>query len=743
MRFPRFASVFTLAAALAALPSQAAITHTLKQEFDQLGRLAKVIQADGSWVSYGYDPNGNRTAATDHLGRTTHYEYDAFNRLTTIRDPKGGITRMGYDAFNNLVKVTDPKGLTTEYQYNGLDQLEKQISPDTGTSSQTYELDGQLKTRTNAAGQTTQFKYDGAGRLIEQRHAGGPNWTFQWDSVGRLSEVKDNTATTRYRYDSQSRLEAKTQQIGTLTQTVSYRWTPANQLSGLTTPSGRVIDYVRQNGQIVAVNLDGKPLLTQVVYQPFGGPQGWTWANGLHHTRLYDTNGRLYRVESAGIFAKRLIFDGASNVKQQEDLQDAKRTQEFGYDVLDRLTSETTTHRNDAYQYDANGNRTQVSRNGTATPSTIEATSNRLTGLGNQTRTYTATGHLQSDGTRTFEYDGAERLVKVTTNGKTYQYSHNAWGERLVKTGVRFVYDEQGHLLGEYKTDGSLIQETVWLGDLPIATIQPDAKSPSKTRVYYVHPDHLGTPRAVSDPVSNKAVWRWESDGFGNSTPDEDPDQDKKELVYNLRFPGQYFDQETGLNYNFFRDYEPITGRYVQSDRWGLYDGVNTYVYAHVNPLVEIDPTGEFAWGLVFGGAELGWQLYQNDGDWSCVDWTGVGLSMVGGGLMNGLFKGAFKFKTAGSHTWDATRKWMSKNNIMPIQNGVQRHHWLFERNQGIGKRVPDVVKNQPWNINPIRSDFNNWLGRKPWRAPLGAPSWAVETAVGTGMTGVGAASGD
>ncbi|MFC4160388.1 RHS repeat domain-containing protein [Chitinimonas lacunae] len=132
----------------------------------------------------------------------------------------------------------------------------------------------------------------------------------------------------------------------------------------------------------------------------------------------------------------------------------------------------------------------------------------------------------------------------------------------------------------------------MWLGDLPIATIQPDAKSSNKTLVYYVHPDHLGTPRAVSDPVSNKAVWRWESDAFGNSAPDEDPDQDKKKLVYNLRFPGQYFDQETGLNYNFFRDYEPATGRYIQSDPIGIKGGIGTYSYAFGSPLSYSDPHG-------------------------------------------------------------------------------------------------------------------------------------------------------
>ena len=84
-----------------------------------------------------------------------------------------------------------------------------------------------------------------------------------------------------------------------------------------------------------------------------------------------------------------------------------------------------------------------------------------------------------------------------------------------------------------------------------------------------------------------------------------------------------------------------------------------------------------------------------------------VGLSMLGGGLLNGLAKGAFKFKTVGSHTWSATRKWMTKNNIMVNKPNIQRHHWLFEQNQGIGKYVPDFIKNQPWNINPISTSFN------------------------------------
>jgi hypothetical protein len=145
-----------------------------------------------------------------------------------------------------------------------------------------------------------------------------------------------------------------------------------------------------------------------------------------------------------------------------------------------------------------------------------------------------------------------------------------------------------------------------------------------------------------------------------------------------------------------------------------------------------------FAWGLFFAGADLAYQLYQNGGNLKCVNWTDVGLSALGGGLLNGLTKGAFRFKAAGSHAWGATRAWMNRRNIMNIKPGQQRHHWLFERNQGIGKHVPDSIKNQPWNTNPISAPFNNWLGRKPWRAPLGAPTWAKEVAAGSGLAAAG-----
>jgi RHS repeat-associated protein len=113
-------------------------------------------------------------------------------------------------------------------------------------------------------------------------------------------------------------------------------------------------------------------------------------------------------------------------------------------------------------------------------------------------------------------------------------------------------------------------------------------------QLYFIHADHLGTPRAITKASDNTKVWEWKNDDpFGNNTPDENPSgANTTAFKYNLRFPGQYFDEETNTHYNYFRDYEPQTGRYIQSDPIGLMAGVNTYGYVGASPLMWSDPYG-------------------------------------------------------------------------------------------------------------------------------------------------------
>jgi len=110
-------------------------------------------------------------------------------------------------------------------------------------------------------------------------------------------------------------------------------------------------------------------------------------------------------------------------------------------------------------------------------------------------------------------------------------------------------------------------------------------------KLYFIHPDHLNTPRLVADSAG-AAVWRWDqAEPFGNNVPDENP-SGLGAFDLPLRLPGQRYDAETALHYNYFRDYDPSLGRYGESDPIGLRGGLNTYAYVGGNPISYADPDG-------------------------------------------------------------------------------------------------------------------------------------------------------
>jgi RHS repeat-associated protein len=267
----------------------------------------------------------------------------------------------------------------------------------------------------------------------------------------------------------------------------------------------------------------------------------------------------------------------------------------IGYDALDRLTSATTSAITDGWTYDANGNRlTQTGTN--ASTFSVSSGSNQLTGVTgalSRTYSYTAAGMVSGDGTNTFTYNNRGRMLSAANTGGTTNYLYSALGQLIQKSASSptnlYMYDEAGHLLGEYDGSGNLIQETVWLGDIPVATLQPNGSG--GVNVFYVHTDHLNTPKKISRPSDNALVWRVDQDPFGTAAPNQNP-SGIGTFIYNVRFPGQLYMAETGINQNYFRDYDPQVARYVESDPIGLKAGINTYAYARSNPLLWVDPLG-------------------------------------------------------------------------------------------------------------------------------------------------------
>jgi len=283
-------------------------------------------------------------------------------------------------------------------------------------------------------------------------------------------------------------------------------------------------------------------------------------------------------------------------------------TQAYQYDPLYRLTNVQNGSGTslESFTYDLTGDRLSKTLSGTTSPYTYTAGTHRLASVASQTRGYDADGNENSgpvtfNGTplypATFTYDNRNRLTQVTASGAIVTFNLNGRGERVFKNGPNggklFSYDEGGRLLGEYTTTGALGAQYVYVDSMPVAYITGGV-------LYYIETDQLGTPRQVILPgattANDAAVWKWgyfaSNSAFGENAPSV------QTITFNLRFPGQYFDAETGLNYNYFRDYEPGTGRYVESDPIGLRGGPSTYGYANQNSLRLDDPTGLFA---IFG----------------------------------------------------------------------------------------------------------------------------------------------
>ena len=600
---------------------QQLLRKSLQRVYDGANRLKRDVGAVGQTTQYGYDANKNLTSITSALFRVTTNTYDALNRLTNVNDPANGNTVFTYDAKDRLASVRDPKLFAaTTYTYDGLGNLLTQVSPDTGTTTFTYDNAGNVATQTDARSVVTTYSYDALNRVTAATVADG-TVTYEYDNLatggayarGRLTKVADPSGSTSYVYDALGRVTAKSQVTNASptpkTFTVGYSYSSARQ-TGITYPSGRSITYgFNAGGQITSISVDGTTsVLASGEYFPFGPVKRWVWGNGQAMERSFDSDGRIK------------TFTLGPSTGTFPDL-----AQVFGYDSLNRLISANlAAGQTQSFTYDANSNRTNATINAASTTYTYPTSNHKLSSLSGATTrsfTYDNAGNTTASAGVTYTYDGRGRLKQA---GAT-TYFINGLGQRVKKAGtaeIYFAYDEAGHLIGEYSAAGTAIQETLWIGDTPVAVVKP--KSPSGFDVFYIWSDQLGTPRLITD-ITNQSRWEWGNDDpFGNNVPNENP-AGVGVFAYNLRFPGQYFDSETGKHHNYFRDYDASIGRYIESDPLGaihtrdLRRGVraaridlvlsNTYSYGNSDPLGTVDPLGlspSLTWGEVLAGAGRG-----------------------------------------------------------------------------------------------------------------------------------------
>lgn len=584
-------------------------THypTFEQTFEYTSgsRLKSITdQYDGkqSKTQMIVNPLGQITQQADANSNTEQRTYDALGRLTEITDAIGGITRLAYDSHGNLTKVTDSEGRETRFEYNGNNQVvAEERSPEPGQVSRrtnSYDANSNLETEVTPNGEKVVYTYNDADELTTIKFfttasdtVPTKTVTLGYNDLGQLTSYEDGETSGTYTYDAVGQLQTASTDFGPFTKNISYTYDAAGNISTYTNPEGITYAYTYEaNGQVTSVDIPGVGLVSFANYK-WSQPQLINLPGGSVIQRHYDG---LQRMESnilldpaqSALMSVIYGYDLMGNILSQEG-QDGNIL--YSYDDLYRLTSADYPAANDeSFDYDGVGNRT--SYNGDTSWQYNGA--NQLTGRSETSYQYNANGHMTqktvAGDTTYFFYNNQERLVRVedTNNQVIARYGYNPFGQRLWKEvgGVKtyFFYNASG-LVGEYAGTGELIKEYQYTANSTWMTnplFQRDGG-----QVYFYQNDHLGTPQRMVT-TTGEVVWAASYSAFGKATASVNS------ISNYLRFPGQYFDKETDLHHNYFRDYDPVTGRYIQADPSGFFGGINLYGYAFQNPIALSDPNG-------------------------------------------------------------------------------------------------------------------------------------------------------
>jgi RHS repeat-associated protein len=588
--------------------ANATVAYRRTQVFDELGRLIRSIGAGSQTHSFGYDKTGNLKSVRDPRSNVFSYGFDALDRLISEIDEEGATVSLTRDKQDEITAYKDARDLTTSYVRNGFGEVIQESSPDKGITVYVRDARGLVTKRTDPRGIVTNYAYDNAGRLTGKSYpSNAAYWqSFTWDNFsssnfgkGRLGVISDDSGSNTRAFDGKGRIAIDYRKnYPAPTVTVKYNYDDAGNVVGMLYPSGRRLSIGRDAaGRINAVvtyknsGSAGQTIASSVTWHPFGPVSGIAFGNGLNASYKLDTDYRITRVrvgpssDPGATLDRTLSWTGETINSITDNLfpgttppgDYTAQTQSFTYTPTRRLKTASGYYGALSWTYDGNGNRTAQTLDGVTSPYAYPPTSNRLASVtppGGTVRnfTYDAAGNVKTD-TRagalgmSFQYDVEGRLSKAwrtssATIGGTYRYdAQNRLVSRTVtQTGVTtlYVHDLDDHIIAETDTSGQTLREYIWLGDIPLAVV--DKVATGSPVIYYVHADHIGRPARMT--AQNQA-WVWDViySPFGETSYIwTNPG------TLDIRFPGQWFQLESGLHYNWHRHYDASIGRYVQAD---------------------------------------------------------------------------------------------------------------------------------------------------------------------------------
>lgn len=625
---------------------------TTSYQRDSLGNAMKEQSPDSGIKQAQFDLLGLPSQVIDALGRTTSIIRDSLGRPTQIAHGAGAgasaqTITLRYDqsgAIGYLTQIVDASGTTT-FQRDSLGRVTARThTPSAGGQPTTvgYQWDatGQLASVTYPSGRVLQYQRDLTGRITALIWNGQPlvsnivwnplglptDWSWSlpagsgipgsslsvsriYDSAGRLT----SSELGNWQYNAAGRIEFITQALWGPASTDPQQSSVREALASWSVQYdrvGRVIGMSRQDGIADSTSYlyDANGNRIGSMQQRASGSTQRTFQTSTSHNRLLGFEQIMSGPQGSATTTVSYLHDAAGNL-----LSDGLRN----------------------YQYDAAGRLRQVQVQGQATQYTYNALGQRVFKsdpiVTTASSVYGTTRDQQSNAALQLLGDNAEEDVVINDMDWSKRFAvwlRSLWSSpeenlssKAMVWGWTYSHHEDGSLLAESPGAADDIDRTehIWLptanGPMPIAVVV-------QGRTYAVQADHLNTPRRLTQS-DGKAAWQWAYSAFGDEAPTTLAQRFANELTipstgstlelavrYNPRFPGQYFDQESGLYYNWHRSYDSKTGRYTQSDPIGLGGGWNRFAYVGGNPLSYVDPNGlnplAGAWAGAGAGSALG-----------------------------------------------------------------------------------------------------------------------------------------
>ena len=610
-----------------------ALNNTTTLERKPGGEVLRINHPDGTHERFTYNELGQVLTHTDGKGQTTQLLRTARGLPKWRQDAKGQTVTYEYDNAIRLVALTNENSATYRFAYDTADRLTEEQRIDNLTRRFSYNLSGHL-TRVDEIGygergerpqRSTAFERDPIGRLMAKLNEDARQ-AYAYDDGDRLLSIQRAPTATGKRldiqeetltfdYDLLGRLVKETTPQGEL----AYEYDPLSNLTTLTLPTGQHLNHLYYgSGHLHQLNLDGQLItdmerddLHREVHRTQGaltscfgydamGRKAWQYATTLPAEKLSKVQApliqpELYVEHAYNPIHRRYHYDPAGELTRT--LDKLRGEIKYEYEPNGQLHSRDTGRLVDSeeFRYDPAANRLNFNSR-----QFDHVKDNRLKQWRDQEYTYDAWGNLIEkrighSKLQTFSYDCENRLVRAETytQGRlesTGTYRYDSLGRRVGKTSQvngteehkRFLW--QGLRMLREESPG---QSSLYVYEpgsyAPLARV--DQAEGEEQKRYYFHTDQIGTPLEMTD-AQGQIVWQATYRAWGTIER-----LTVNQVEQNLRFQGQYFDDETGLHYNTFRYYDPEVGRFITQDPIGLLGGDNLYQYAP-SPIGWVDPYG-------------------------------------------------------------------------------------------------------------------------------------------------------